>query len=186
MPCFQSCLMPSVLTSLVSLGLISGPAGEWGGDLGSCYLTDSQSDGPVFSLSPLPLPASPHCPWKSPLDTLLCKLGQASAFPLLTSDPVLGWFSRSFTTPSVSSLQNLTSVASLPFLFILVGLCLYDNHLAVILVGCEKEQKQVPVNNPLTLPGDLLWDHNFCLSSSLSSYFWSTKVEVFFKKSKHN
>ena len=106
-------------------------------------------------LQPLPtsLPASPHCPCKSPLDTLLCKLGQASAFPLLTSDPVLGWFSRSFTTPSVSSLQNLTSVASLPFLFILVGLRLYDNHLAVILVGCEKEQKQVPVYNPLTLPG---------------------------------
>ena len=35
MPCFQSRLMSSVLTSLVSLGLISGPAAEWGGDLGS-------------------------------------------------------------------------------------------------------------------------------------------------------
>ena len=106
-------------------------------------------------LQPLPtsLPASPRCPCPSPLDTLWCKLGQASAFPLLTSDPVFGWFCKSFTTPSVSSLQNLLLSPPLPCLSILVGLCLCDNNLAVILVGCEKEQKQVPVYNLRTLPG---------------------------------
>ena len=33
-----------------------------------------------------------------------------------------------------------------------MGLCVYDNHLTGVLVGCEKEQKQVPVYNPLSLP----------------------------------
>ena len=114
--------MPNVLcfhlswewTSQVSPCPTSGPAAQWG-DLGSSYLTDSQSDGPIFNLSPLHFLLPHAAPARAPWRLHSVNWGGYQLSLLLTSDSVLGCFSNPFIIPSVFYLQNLTSVASSHF-----------------------------------------------------------------------
>lgn len=120
---------------------------------GASYLTDSQSNGPVFSLSPRPFLLPHAAPAQAPWTLCSVNWGGLQLSHCCLQILFLGGFLSHLLPHLFPPFKILLLSPPLSFLSILVGLCLCDNHLAVILVGCEEKQKQVPVYNPLTLPG---------------------------------
>lgn len=120
---------------------------------GASYLIDSQSNGPVFSLSPLPFLLPHAAPAQAPWTLCSVNWGGLQLSHCCLQILFSGGFLSHLLPHLFPPFKILLLSPPLSFLSILVGLCLCDNHLAVILVGFEEEQKQVPVYNPLTLPG---------------------------------